>query len=288
MKKLLVLLALLLLIGCSGYDAYDPAMYGYYVGTTIDAAGIPIAMTQVYKGENYLHLEAEGKGTLCLSSHEYAVEWGMKNGEFVLMLQDEESRGTVEQGAILLNYLGMDTILHFEPRPDYRPGQIEAVTPAQKQYNGDWYGWWVIDYGDGIYDGQAGNWWDLCATVSLNEADTGLIRLWDEDYSRSEPLGEVELSADADGVLYSRSGYFGAASVGQGTWCIDPNSHGTEDMMVISGYHESEEGSFVYTAYLLPWGKSWENVQQKPFHYEDWYLPLIENQQPMPDTIGTN
>lgn len=286
MKKLFVLFALLFLTACSSYDAYDPAMYGYYAGTTIDAAGFPIAMTQVYKGENYLHLQAEGEGTLCLSGHEYAIEWGMKDGEFVLVLQDEESRGTVEQGEILLNYLDMDTILHFEPHPDYRPGQIEAVTPAQKQYNGDWYGWWVIDYADGIYSGQAGSWWDLCANVSLNEGDTGHIRLWDEDYSRSEPMGEVELTADADGVLYSNGGYFGAATVGQGTWCIDPESHGTENMMVISGYHESEEGGFVYTAYLRPWGIDWEGVAEKPYHYEDWYLPLVQKEQPMPDTIG--
>ena len=286
MKKLFIVLALLFLTACGGYDPYDPSMYGYYVGTTIDAAGFPIAMTQVYKGENYLHLQAEGEGTLCLSGHEYSIEWGMKDGEFVLVLQKDKSYGTVEQGQILLNYLGMDTILHFEPRHDYRPGYIEAVTPAQKQYNGDWYGWWVIDYADGIYAGQAGSWWDLCANVSLYESDTGMITLWDQDYSRSNPLGEVELMADEGGVLYSGEGYFGAATVGQGDWCIDPESHGTEDMMVIQGYYETEEGGFVYTAYLRPWGVDWEEIAQKPYHYEDWYLPLIMSEQSMPDSIG--
>ena len=286
MKKMLVLLALLFLTACNSYDPYDPSMYGYYTGTTIDAAGFSIAMTQVYKGENYLHLQAEGAGTLCLAGHEYAIEWGMEDGEFVLILQGEESRGTVVQGEILLNYLGMDTILHFEPHPDYRPGQIKAVTPAQKQYNGDWYGWWVIDYADGIYGDQAGSWWDLCANVSLTDSDTGWIRLWDEDYSRAEPMGEVELIADGDGVLYSGDGYFGAATVEQGAWCIDPESHGTENMMVIQGYYETEEGGFVYTAYLRPWGMDWEGIAQKPYHYDTWYLSLVQRGESMPDIIG--
>lgn len=293
MKRMLwmsVLILLVFLTAC-GYDAYDPALYGCYVGTTIDVAGNLIDMTEIYKGTNYIELAADGEGHLCLSSHVYEIEWGMNGEEITVILQGEESKGSLKNGVILLNYLDMDMDLRFEFDADYAATaptateRGEAVTDTQKWWNGDWYGWWVIDYGTDGYAEFAGSWWDLCADVYIDEADFGTMTFWDEDGARDNPLGVVDVCIE-DGIAVSDSGYFGAAAVGEEDWYIDPNAYGMENMLVIEGAYEDETGTFYYTAYLRPWGQDWEDAEQKPYYYETWYLPLVEAEKAMPDRIA--
>ena len=44
---------------------------------------------------------------------------------------------------------------------------------------------------------------------------------------------------------------------------------------------------FHYEIYLRPWGTRWDDVnpEDMPKLYDDWYLPLIEAWEPMPDSI---
>ena len=283
-----VILSLFLLWAC-GYDAYDPALFGHYTGTTIDAEGYTIDMTSVYAGSNYIELSENGKGKLCLSNHVYEMEWGMNGSGFTLDALGKKSKGTLKNGVILLNYLDMGMELRFELDTDYQPlatmPREAAVTERQKWWNGDWYGWWVIDEAVGAYEGEAGNWRDLCADIYIDEDGLGDMLLWDETYSRAVPLGFVGLSLQADGSAVSESGYFGIAQVAD-TWHINPNAYAMENMLVIQGRHEDETGAFSYTAYLRPWGQDWSDAENKPFYYDTWYLPLIEAEKPMPDHIG--
>ena len=98
-------------------------------------------------------------------------------------------------------------------------------------------------------------------------------------------MGEVVFYLNEQGVAVSREGYFGAALIGEGDWTIDPNSHDTEDLLVISCGAENDTGTFYYTAYLRPWGQEWSDLQEKPYYYEDWYLPLIREGKPMPQAL---
>lgn len=284
----LLLLPLLLLSAC-GYDAYDPALLGHYTGTTIDAEGYTIDMTSVYAGTNYIELADRGEGKLCLSNHVYDIEWGMNGKTLTLVMQGEKSKGTLTDGVLLLNYLDMGMELRFELDAAYRPletmSRKAATTDAQKFWNGDWYGWWVIEEATGEYSVEEGNWRDLCADIYIDESGHGEMLLWDETYSRGVPLGFVELSLQNDGTVVSERGHFGLAEVAD-SWHIDPNAYEMENMLVIQGVHEDEAGAFAYTAYLRPWGQDWSDAQQKPYHYEAWYLPLIEEEKPMPDHIG--
>ncbi len=287
MKRLfaLLLISTLLLSAC-GYDPYDPAMYGFYEGTGILAEGYEIPMTGVYNGENYLQLGEEGKGTMSLAGNVYDIQWGMKGSTFYMELQDVESEGTLEDGVIRLNYLDMDMELIFEYDGDYVPGSGDLdqgdLTEEQLRWDGSWYGWWVVDEGSGSFEGVTGSWWDMCASVTMSSNDRGQMVLWDQDCSQQEPLGEVSFYLNEQGQAVSLEGYFGVVPLGEGDWIIDPNSHGMENMMVISGGGQMEQGSFRYTAYLRPWGQDWSDAQQKPYHYDSWYLPLIEAGQPMP------
>ncbi len=283
-----LLMSLLFLNAC-GYDAYEPALFGHYTGTTIDAEGYTIDMTSVYAGTNYIELADRGKGKLCLSNHVYDIKWGMNGETLTLEMQGEKSKGTLENGILLLNYLDMGMELRFELDAEYQPlastPRKAAVTEAQKDWNGDCYGWWVIDEAVGAYENEAGSWRDLCADIYFDESGRGDALLWDEAYSRSVPLGFVKLALQADGTAVSEGGYFGIDEVTD-SWCIDPNAYAMENMLVIQGVHEDESGAFSYTAYLRPWGQDWSDAQNKPYHYETWYLPLIEAEKPMPDYIG--
>ena len=288
MKRLipLILAMALLLSGC-GYDTPDPAAFGYYAGTTIWLEGYEINMTDVYAGENYVFLGNDGKGTLCLAGFPYEITWGFRGERFFLSLDGDKSEGRIENGVLKLNYLDMGMDLCFRQDPDYVPGQSAdgELTRTQQFWAGDWYGWWIVEEATGSFAENAGSWWDLCATITMGSDNLGKITLWDQDGSKEELLGEVYLYLDENGAAVSRNGYFGAVEIQRGDWYIDPNDSGVENMLVISGGGENNTGTFYYTAYLRPWGQDWEGVQEKPYHYEEWSLPMIEEGQPMPDQL---
>ncbi len=286
MKRLCILCLSLCLILCGcGYDPYDPTVFGYYEGTAIIAEGYEIPMTRIYDGENYIALGEDGAGTLTLAGHSYDIQWGFRGQKFIMKLDGERSEGSIENGILKLDYLDMGMELRFRWAPGYQPGDGSKLTEQALFWQGDWYGWWMVDEATGSFADAAGNWWDLCASVTMESNSRGRILLWDQDGSVEEPLGEVSFYLDEQGAAVSQEGYFGAALIGNGDWYIDPHSHGTENLIVISCGAENDTGTFYFTAYLRPWGQDWSDVREKPYHYEDWYLPLIENNQPMPHVL---
>ena len=71
------------------------------------------------------------------------------------------------------------------------------------------------------------------------------------------------------------------------------------DMLCIDGKYidpENAENSFEYMIFLRPWGMRWDDVaaadttymicdDMTPIEYTNWYLPLIEAGEPMPDSF---
>jgi len=286
MRRLCILCLSLCLVFCGcGYDPYDPSVLGYYEGTVIIAEGYEIPMTRIYDGENYIALADDSKGTMTLAGHAYDIQWGFRGQRFILKLDGKTSEGILENGIIKLNYLDMGMELRFRFSPDYEPGTEPELTERELFWQGDWYGWWMVDEATGSFADTAGNWWDLCASVSMNGNGRGQILLWDQDGSKEAPLGEVSFYLDVQGRAISQEGYFGAAVIGNGDWSIDPNAHETENLLVISCGAENETGTFYYTAYLRPWGQDWSDVQERPYYYDSWYLPLIKDGQPMPHAL---
>lgn len=51
---------------------------------------------------------------------------------------------------------------------------------------------------------------------------------------------------------------------------------------------ESAKYASLYDIVLRPWGTYWVDVDEKdlPNLYDSWYLPLIDADEPMPDSIG--
>ena len=175
---------------------------------------------------------------------------------------------------------------------------------ALEWWNGDWYGWWIIDNARGEdCEGLEGKWWDCGAEINIDENGKGTILFWDEDNGRDaseeDRLGLVDISLKPDeggslGTVYSEKGFFFVSELKKGEWKLDPDAikkdFGLDDFLEITGSYEDGENGFDYTIYIRPWGTIWDDdVSEKenfPYHYEDWYLPLVEAGEDMPDEIG--
>ena len=167
-------------------------------------------------------------------------------------------------------------------------------------WNGAWYGWWTMTGCSGAYESMAGQWWDACAVIDIGSDYTGTVTIWDEDYSRADPMSQVSVTlnsagAGEHGTVMSESGYFTNLPLEHADWIIDPaiNSRfpDVENMICIEGWYEDGEDEFYYEVYLRPWGQLWDDFAADypddiPYYYDDWYLPLVESGSAMPDVVG--
>lgn len=169
----------------------------------------------------------------------------------------------------------------------------EEDDPLLEWWNGDWYGWWTMTSTTGYYEGMDGLWWDICGTIDIDSDYYGTMELWDEDYTREEPMVGTNVSLSEYGTgeygtLYSETGVFTDMDLEHADWIIDPALMETEHTIYIEGWYESGEDGYKYEIYLRPWGTLWDDVEEDswPCYYTDWYLPLIENGEAMPDSIS--
>ena len=167
-------------------------------------------------------------------------------------------------------------------------------------WNGAWYGWWTMTGCSGAYESMAGQWWDACAVIDIGSDYTGTVTIWDEDYSRADPMLQASVTLNSAGVgehgtVMSERGYFTNLPLEHADWIIDPaiNSRfpDVENMICIEGWYEDGDDEFYYEVYLRPWGQLWDDFAADypddiPNYYDDWYLPLVESGSSMPDVVG--
>ena len=185
-------------------------------------------------------------------------------------------------------------------------GSTNAALPASTGdalldwWNGAWYGWWTMTGCSGAYESMAGQRWDACAVIDIGMDYTGTVTIWDEDYSRADPMSQATVTLNSAGVgehgtVMSESGYFTNLPLEHADWIVDPaiNSRfpDVENMICIEGWYEDGEDEFYYEVYLRPWGQLWDDFAADypddiPYYYDDWYLPLVESGSAMPDVVG--
>ena len=161
-------------------------------------------------------------------------------------------------------------------------------------WNGDWYGWWIMTGCSGDYEDLEGAWWDICGAIDIGGDGTGTVTLWDEDYTKSEPMVSASVSLSDDGTsiygtMTSEGGAFTDIALEHGDWIVDPGLVDYGDMIHIDGDYENGGDAFHYDIYLRPWGTYWVDVDEEdlPNLYDSWYLPLIDAEEPMPDGMQT-
>ncbi len=223
-------------------------------------------------------------------------------GEIGIMGEIEEFtwEGTVMTDSIgdVLTYTYDGTEVSFEAEGTvmtFSKSAPAATNVLEAYWDGDWYGWWMMENCTGYYADLEGYWWDLCAEIDIDESGEGVMVLWDEDFSRDDPLGTVYIRIDTEsgagkhGSLVSVSGSFEIGDIGEGDWNASPADAGYDDCLMFTGTVQDGEDSYEYTIVLRPWGTLWDDVEEDflPYYYDDWYLPLIEENAEMPDYIIT-
>ncbi len=165
-------------------------------------------------------------------------------------------------------------------------------------WTGDWYGWWMVSDGTGLYaewnDGTGGGVWDACARIEAYESMTGYMELWDSSGSDADPVAGIDVCfANPDdtefGVMGCNGGQFIGDTLEEGAWYIDPDEFIYENIIDFEGDYEDEDGTFYYRVLLRPWGIKWDDMDESLYpeqYYYDWYLPLVEAGSAMPDHIG--
>ena len=160
-------------------------------------------------------------------------------------------------------------------------------------WNGAWYGWWKMTGCSGSYESMEGQWWDVCGEIAIGADYTGTITLWDEDYTRADPMALASVSLNEagtgeHGTVMSEGGRFTDTALAHADWIVDPGLLDYDDLIWIDGDYENGDDTFHYDIYLRPWGLYWEDMDESgyPYRYTDWYLPLIDAGKSMPDAIG--
>ena len=175
----------------------------------------------------------------------------------------------------------------------------ELTAPAETDdalldwWNGEWYGWWKMTDCSGSYEEMEGQWWDVCGVIDIASDYTGTVTLWDEDYTKSEAMASAAVSlsdagTDEHGTMMSEGGWFTDTELEHADWIVDPGVQELENLICIDGWYENGDDTYRYEIYLRPWGLYWDDVEEedRPYRYDDWYLPLIEAGKTMPDSIG--
>ena len=302
MKKILSLaLALMMLLalgacGSKGGGTSDDPNLGKYIGAEFSGDGSQwFLLDEIYdEGESYIELKSGGKGVFCLGGDATDIKWELKSDGSLKLTRDSlESSGTLQDGVITLTDLWGSAVTVTFIKGDGASSTEKTDNALLDWWNGDWYGWWKMTGCSGDYEEMEGAWWDICGTIDIGSDMTGIVRLWDEDYSRDSLMAKVNVSLSTSGTgehgtLMSEDGQFTDVYLEHADWIVDPGLMDFEDLIRIDGYYENGDDEFYYEIYLRPWGIEWDDVDADslPSRYEDWYLPLIRAGKPMPDTIG--
>ena len=116
MKKIIAFLlamAMLLALAACGSSEPDPNA-GIYYGTVGTYSGFSMPVEKLFEGGCSLELKNGGKGVITLGADPYNVKWSLEGETITVTLQGEDSIGTLKDGVIDIEFLGLGLSLTFE------------------------------------------------------------------------------------------------------------------------------------------------------------------------------
>ena len=272
----------------------ENASYLWSVDETVMQNGVELEVATVFTDYDTFETVIDGQFTDVAPGTTLEVQTA-----FVLNDTTSEIKATFEEllgskkGTITID----PTTLSRETAADTEPGAaLPAATTGDALldwWNGAWYGWWKMTGCSGSYESMEGQWWDVCGEIAIGADYTGSVTLWDEDYTRTDPMALASVSLNEagtgeHGTVMSEGGWFTDTALAHADWIVDPGLLDYDDLIWIDGDYENGDNAFHYDIYLRPWGLHWEDMDESgyPYRYTDWYLPLIDAGMPMPDAIG--
>jgi len=287
--SLLILFSALCLLFCGcGQAADSSGLSGSYDLVGAEDAGLHLTDEAAVRAPLHFRLDPGGTGIVTDGERTGRLTWSVSDGFVMVEAGGILLGGNAEGTDLLLKAAGSDTVLRFVPSVslpvEEEPAAPEEAPPADEDSAAesyDWYGWWKITDSDGR---MPLSWYDCCARLTRGEDGAYRLLVWDEEGSADTPLASVTFRDEGGGHLVSLYGTFLYADVDDGEWSLDLPSAllYKEDLR-----HESDEAAFSCSFYLRSWGDRWDDCpeQQRPFYFDDWYLPLVKKNAPMPDSI---
>ena len=283
-------------------NSKENASYLWSVDETVMQNGVELEVANVFTDYDTFETAIEGQFTEIApgTTLEVKTAYVLKDAAAKVEATFEQLFGK-KKGTITID----PATLSREASAD-STGSTDTTLPAPTGdalldwWNGAWYGWWTMTGCSGAYESMSGQWWDACAVIVIGSDYTGTVTIWDEDYSRADPMLQASVTLNSAGVgehgtVMSESGYFTNLPLEHADWIIDPaiNSRfpDVENMICIEGWYEDGDDEFYYEVYLRPWGQLWDDFAADypddiPYYYDDWYLPLVESGSSMPDVVG--
>ena len=283
------------------FKGKENASYLWSVDETVMQNGAELEVATVFTDYDTFETVIEGQftevapGTTVEVKTAYVLKDAAAKVEVTFEQLFGKKKGTITIDPATLKRETTDNTTGGEPPVDsaLTSDPSETGDALLDWWNGEWYGWWKMSGCYGSYESMEGNWWDVCGDIDIGTDYTGTITLWDEDYTRSEPMASVQVSLSEagtgeHGTVMSEGGWFTNVAVEHADWIVDPGLLDYDDMIWISGDYEDGDDEFHYDIYLRPWGLHWEDIDESgyPYRYTDWYLPLIGAGKSMPDAIG--
>ena len=258
-----------------------------------------------YTGEgDWVALTADGKAELFLLNSGAEGSWSQQGKNITVNCGDRIFTGSVENGVMTLEQGELRFLLAKEGVP-LLPQQSQQAMPTDSftGWEGDYYGWWRVSRAWGQWEDTAGESWDVCGRIWMEPEGMGKLELWDTQCGMGELFCAADISitpglTDA-GCLESGTGRFCDYPLLPGDWVIDPARKPYSQapgLLCLRGSFGEGDSGFSYEIFLKPWGQTWEDVEgfaspllpegnRLPPLYKDWYLPLIERQEPMPESF---
>lgn len=291
-------------------DAPQAILSGHYYAVKAESFGMVIDVSTMWEEGFSIDFADNGVCTLTVNGSSAKANWTLDGDKIAVSMIGLDLNGHIEDNSVIFEDVygtGLTLFLVKEGTelPVEEP-QAQITNDEYSWWNGDWYGWWVAYASGGSYADYESSAWDVCGRIERTGANSGRLRLWDEDM-------DVEFIADVDfrledglsdkGRLVSNSGRFYNYYFADGEWIVDPADAacgGFDDLIAINGIYlaaDSEENWIEYYFFLRPWGTRWEDIEQgdtsgmlypnnmMPLNYSEWYLPLIEAGQGMPDAF---
>lgn len=320
-KKLFAVLVVFSMLfaftACGGKDLSASPYVGTWEATTAAYLGMEMSVESLLGGAFVFELRDNGKCVMTIAGEESYGKWEETEHGFLI---EGELEAVVDGETAVMDYDGVTlsfehkTLAKGDTEPQatsdapkvqkaQQPQPTQQTSEPQGFWEGDWYGWYILESCSGDYEGLDGYAFDCCASIVRSADDTGRIEIWDDEFSRSDPMISVDVTfgdgTTEDGAMMSENGYFLDCEIGHADWIVDaglvyPETSASEKPLWINGtYIESDnpDNTLQYSIYLRPWGADWDELIAEdpefwsPVHYEDWYLPMISSGASMPDTL---
>lgn len=159
-------------------DAAPAGPLGVYEGTTYEYSGQSFNMTDIYNGLCTIELLEGGKCVFTLGGEVMDSTWTLDGEDFVLTNATVESPGTLVDGVITIDFMGMGMMMSFTQTGSVQGGDStdaeEDVTETFPDafiadHQGDWHGMATVYEGTGAFEDEVDMEMEIIARLAFRE-----------------------------------------------------------------------------------------------------------------------